>query len=185
MANKVQFGLKNCYYAKISAFGSPNTYATPIAIPGAVNLNLAAQGETNKFYADDTVFFSSVTNTGFEGDLEMAKIPDQMLKDIFGYTETTTSKCLDDNANAEPAHFALLFEINGDVQSERYVMYDCVATRPAIGSSTTETSKSPVTQSISITAVPTSSGVSCRRTTVNTPAQTKNAWFTAVNTATI
>lgn len=184
MSNKVQFGLKNCYYAKATISGTSITYATPVAIPGAVNLNLAAQGENTKFFADDGVYFTSATATGFEGDLEVAKIPDAMLKDIYGYTEGTTSKVLADNANVEPAHFALLFEINGDAEAEKYVFYDCVAGRPAIASATTESGKNPQTQSISISAAPTAAGVSFRRTTSATPAQTKTGWYSAVFTST-
>lgn len=181
---KVQFGLKNCYYAKATFSGTSVTYATPVAIPGGVNLNLEAQGETTKFYADDGVYFQTVTNTGYEGDLEVAKVPDQMLKDIFGYTEGTTSKVIADDANAEPAHFALLFEISGDADSERYVFYDCVAGRPAIASGTISGTKEPVTQSMTISAVPLANGVTMRRTAAGTPAQTKSGWFSSVFTST-
>ena len=52
MANKVKFGLSNCVMAPIKSDG---TYDTPIAVPGAVNLSLEPQGDTNDFYAD-TIF---------------------------------------------------------------------------------------------------------------------------------
>lgn len=183
-ANKVQFGLKNCYYAVATFSGTSVTYGTPKAIPGGVNLNLAAQAETTRFYADDRLYFATVSNTGYEGDLEVAKIPDDMLQDVFGYTLQGTSKVLAENATVEPAHFALLFEINGDQAEEKYVLYDCVAGRPAVASGTIEATKEPVTQSIAITAAPLADGVTLRRTTDQTTTTVKNGWYSTVFVAT-
>ena len=56
MANKIKYGLKNVYYAKITeGTGGTITYGTPVAIPGAVSMSLDAQGEISKFYADNIV----------------------------------------------------------------------------------------------------------------------------------
>ena len=65
---KIKYGISNCYYAKatIASNGSA-TYATPVALPGAVNLSLDAQGDTNEFFADNIVYYTSVSNTGYEG----------------------------------------------------------------------------------------------------------------------
>ena len=38
MANKVKYGLSNCYYAVLDE--TTGTYGTPVAMPGAVNLSL-------------------------------------------------------------------------------------------------------------------------------------------------
>ena len=184
MANKVQFGLKNCYYATFTISGSTVTYGNPQAIPGGVNLNLSSQSESTKFYADDRLYFTTVSNSGYEGDLEVAKIPDDMYVDIFGYTLQSTSKVLAENVSVEPKHFALLFEISGDADAERYVLYDCAAGRPAVASGTIEATKEPVTQSISITAGPLPDGTVMRRTTADTPTTTKNGWFSTVFVAT-
>ena len=183
-ANKVQFGLKNCYYAVATFSGTSVTYGTPKAIPGGVNLNLAAQAESTRFYADDRLYFATVSNTGYEGDLEVAKIPDDMLQDVFGYTLQGTSKVLAENATVEPAHFALLFEINGDQGEEKYVLYDCVAGRPSVASGTIEATKEPVTQSIAITAAPLADGVTLRRTTDQTTSTVKSGWYSSVFVAT-
>ena len=40
------------------------------------------QGDSSPFYADNIVYFTSISNTGYEGDLEMALFPDQFKKRI-------------------------------------------------------------------------------------------------------
>ena len=178
MANKVQFGLKSVYYAKKTSSG----YSTPVAIPGAVSLTLSALGDPSKFYADNSMYFHTVMNNGYDGTLEVAKLPDAFLKDIFGFTEDTAHVLIED-ATLEPAHAALLFQIDGDADDECYVIYDCSFGRPAIGSSTTTTTKDPTTQSIPVSAAPLSSGVVAKRTTAETTSTVKSGWFSSVYTA--
>lgn len=184
MANKVQFGLKNCHYAVATFSGTSVTYGTPKAIPGGVNLNLTAQSDNTKFYADDRLYYATVSNTGYEGDLEVAKIPDAFFTDVLGYTLQNTSKVLAEDATVEPKHFALLFEIDGDANEEKYVLYDCVAARPAVASGTVQATKEPVTQSMSITAAPLADGITLRRTTADTTSTVKEGWYTSVFVAT-
>lgn len=174
--NKVQFGLKNVHYAKLSGAG----YGTPVAIPGAVNLSLSAEGELQKFYADNMAYYVSNNNLGYSGDLEVAMFPDQMLQDIWGYSLDDTDKVLTEKADTETQTFALLFQIEGDKRARKYCMYACTATRPGIGSKTKEETSEPQTQSVSITAVPTADGKVYTRTTEDTPETVLNSWFTAV-----
>ena len=150
--NKIKYGIKNVYYAvaTIAANGSA-TYTTPVALPGAVSLSLDAQGETNKFYADNVAYYTSVSNNGYEGDLEMAKIPDAFLKDVLGYVEDH-NKVLFEDGDAAVIHFALMFQFEGDAHARRHVLYNCTASRPAVSGSTKEESIEPQTETLSLTA---------------------------------
>lgn len=152
MANKIKYGIQNVYYsvATIASNGTA-TYATPVALPGAVSLSLEAQGETNKFYADNIVYYTSVANNGYEGNLELASIPDSFYKDVLGYA-LDTNNVLYENADAAPIHFALTFQFEGDESARRHVMYNCVATRPTIAGNTKEENIEPQTETINITA---------------------------------
>lgn len=174
--NKVLFNLKNIHYAVLTN----GTYSTPVHVPGAVSLSLDAQAELTKFYADGLVYYTSASNNGYEGDLEMARFPDEMLQDIWGFT-LTTDKVLVENSTANAASFALLFQIDGDQDGEYYALLNCTATKPGIGGSTSEASKEPSTKSCTITAAPTSAGKVMARTTDQTTNTVKSGWFTATS----
>ena len=47
---KVRFGLSKLYYAVLTE-GATNAWATPVAIPGAVSMDLENNGTDNTFYA--------------------------------------------------------------------------------------------------------------------------------------
>lgn len=150
--NKIKYGLKNCKYAvaTIATNGSA-TYGTVKDLPGAVSMSLSPQGDTTPFYADNIVYWTAIANNGYEGDLELARIPEDFLKDVLGYKVGGNSLVYED-AGAAPVHFALLFQFEGDVSARRHVLYNCVATRPEIAGQTKGESIEPQTETISLTA---------------------------------
>ncbi len=152
-SNKVKFGLKNVYYAVLTETAGAITYGTPVAIKGAVNLSLDAQGDETNFFADDTKYYNVTANAGYSGTLELAKIPDQFKKDVLGFVEDTNNVLFED-AEAEPERFALLFEFSGDANRTRHVIYDVTCSRPSVGSQTITESKEPVTETLNISASP-------------------------------
>lgn len=154
MANKIKYGLRNCYYAKATDNGSGTlTYGTPTALPGAVSLALDAQGDSNPFYADDIIYFQATSNNGYSGSLELALIPDAFRKDILGEVDSTNG-LLVEKGDAMPAEFALLFEFQGDDKATRHAMYRCTVTRPSTSSATKDSGITPQTETLNITAMP-------------------------------
>lgn len=179
--NRVQFNLKNVHYAVLSSAGTSPAWATPVHVPGAVTLTLDPQGEVTPFYADGVVYYQTVSNNGYSGSLELARVPDKMLQDIWGYTLGETSKVLTEHADVQPAAFALLYQIDGDADNELYVMYNCSASRPGAGAATSTETREPQTRSFDLSAAPLPlDGVTHARTTAQTPASTRSGWFDAV-----
>lgn len=182
MANKVKYGLRNVYYAKITeGAGGAITYGTPVAIPGAVNLSLSGVGDTNDFYADDTIYYSNTANQGYEGDLEIALIPKSFYKDILGLAEDTNG-ALFEKADATVSGFALGFEVQGDNKPRRTWLFNCKASRPNQDAQTAESGITPATETLSIKVMPRiadkSVKVTMEKTDENTTAY--NGFFSAV-----
>lgn len=152
MANKIKYGLKNVHYAigSLQTNGSM-TYSTPVPFPGATALSLEPQGENSPFYADNIVYWVGANNTGYQGDLEIARVIDSFKKDVLGMINDGKSVLVED-ANAPAVHFALLFQFEGDDKATKHVMYNCTATRPSAAGNTKAESIEPQTESITITA---------------------------------
>jgi phi13 family phage major tail protein len=153
MSNKIKYGLKNVHYAVITEAGGVVHYATPVAIPGAVNISLSPAGEKVEFYADDLLYFGANTNQGYEGTLEIALIPDSFRKDVMMEEEDANGAYIE-NSSATPKNFALLFEFNGDVNATRHVLYKVNAARPDVAGSTKTKNIEPQTETLNIVASP-------------------------------
>lgn len=153
--NKVKFGLEKVAFAvaTIDAENNTATYGTPIMCPGARSISLDPQGELSKWYADNIAYYVTNNNNGYEGDLEVARFTDEIKAAIWSIA-TAANGIKYEDADTEAVHFALLFEFKGDKQKVRHAFYNCVATRPAIASATTEDTKEPTTESSTITASP-------------------------------
>ena len=180
--NKVKFGLRNCYYAKATMGASGDiTFGTPVAMPGAVSLSLDPEGESENFYADDSVYFVVSTNNGYSGDLELALIPESFLKDIMHEDEDSNGVIIE-NKDAQPEHFALLFDFTGDQKKIRHCMYYCTAQRAGIAGDTKEDKTEVKTEKLTIKSTPLPNGVVKAKTGSNTTDSVYNSWFNRVYT---
>ena len=180
MANKIKYGISKCYYAVATDDGTGTlTYATPVALPGAVSLSMDAQGDTNTFYADNIAYFASTANNGYQGDLELALIPDSFRTAVLGETLDATKGFYLEHANVPTVEFALLFQFEGDESATRHCFYRCTASRPATNGSTKEESIEPQTETITITAMPRIDDELIKGRCPSTASAYAN-WFTAV-----
>ena len=180
MADKVKFGIKNVHVFPINSMsGGVPVYGDPIDVAGAVSFSMSAQGDINKFYADNIVYYQSSANNGYEGDLTLALIPEAFYEKIFGQTPDVNG-VMTENASVEAKSFAMTFEEEGDQTGTKFVLYNCTATRPTKELQTIEDSKTPVTQTLTVSAVPLASGDVMGMTTSTTPDATKQGWHNAV-----
>ncbi len=180
MRNKVKFNLSNAHYAPITVGeDGENSYGTPVALPGAVSISLDPNGEPESFYADGIEYYIINNNMGYDGDLELAMIPESFRTGILK-EEADANKVLVENCNSETGSFALLFEFDGDVKKIRHVLYNCSASRPKIESKTNEESREVQTETLTVKARPLASGYVKAKTGDETTKTVYDSWYQAV-----
>lgn len=175
--NKVKYNLKNAHYAILTLDEDDKpSYAKPVRLPGAVSLSLSANGEPENFYADGIAYYVINNNMGYDGDLELALIPESFREDVL--QELKDSKgVLIETSDAEIVHFALLFEFDGDQRHIRHVMYNCSASRPGIEGKTNEESREVQTETLSLKATPLPDGTVKAKTGDETDNGTYAGWY--------
>jgi len=149
--SKVRFGLAKAYYAVVKDDG---TYEAPAPLPGAVSLDLNREGsEPTTFWADNIAYYvTPAANGGYTGTLTLAIVPDSFKVAVLG-------EVVDDNgmqveiADATPKSFALMYEVEGDVDKKRYVFFNCTAQRAIASANTKSDSTTPDTQDLEFSAI--------------------------------
>lgn len=153
MANKVEFGISKLHVGTYTVGDDGTvTMGSPYAQKGAKSFSPEEQSEVNKFYADNSVYYSSYSGGSFEGDLEVAKFDDTFKKTFLGYVQ------LDDGGlanvkNVVKPNVYIMFQVEGDVESRKIIMYN--ASLGAINRSfeTIEEQKEPTTETIGVTVM--------------------------------
>lgn len=153
--NKITYGLSNAHVWPITAVSDEGvpTYGAVINMPGATEMSLDAEGSSDPFYADDSVYYQGTANNGYSGSITLADLPDEFLTEIMGEIKDANGARFE-NADVQPKEFAIAFEFKGDAKKRRHVFYRCTATRPSVASSTKEDSIEPNTQELDFTAIP-------------------------------
>ena len=151
MANKVEFGISNLYVGTYSVGTTGTvTMGTGYHQAGAVSFSPEEQSEANKFYADNVVYWSGYTGGSFEGDLEVAKFDDTFKTQFLGYLAKGDGG-LAVVKNATRPNVWIAFQIEGDQESRRCIMYNCSLGGISREYSTVEESKEPATETIAVT----------------------------------
>ena len=175
--DKVKFGIKNVHI--FPQLTDAPTFGPVIDVPGAVSLSLDAQADICKFYADNIVYYQTSANNGYEGDLEVALIPDEVFEKIFNYVKDEDN-VYTENASKNVVPFAMTFEEEGDQAGTKFVLYNCTATRPSRSLATVEDSKEPTTQTLSVSAAPLKDGNVMAMTSADTTVDVLKDWHTDV-----
>lgn len=182
MANKVRYGLKNIHIAPVTV-GENNaiTFGEPVALPGAVNVEIAPRGETSDFYADDGIYFSGRSQSGYDITAEVALLPDWFKTTYLGMTTDDNGVLVETSGNID-AYFAFLFEFTGDQNAIRHALYYCKATAPTLSGATMgDGGPEPATTEVAITALPRPDNKQVQSCTgEQTDATAYNGWYSAV-----
>lgn len=136
MPNKVRYGLRNTKYAIYDP--ETDSYGELRSAAGAVSLTLSKEGgDSSDFYADDGVHYTFAgTNGGYSGDFNVARLTDEIRRDLLGEVVDDATGVQFEVTDAEPAQFALVTEMQGDKGPIGFVFYNCKASRPDINANT-------------------------------------------------
>ena len=151
---KVKFNISNAHIAEKNVDETGKiTFGKPEAMPGSVSISLEAKGEITPFYADGIIYYKSTSNSGYEGDWELAHVPDDFREKILNEV-LDAKKVLVEKKDVEGKEFAFGFQIDGDTKNTRFWFYNCTASRPTTSGKTIEDKKEVQTETLKIAATP-------------------------------
>lgn len=150
MANKVEFGISQLHVGTYTVDSDGDvTMGTAYHQKGAVSFAPEEQADLQKFYADNIVYWSGFSGGSFEGDLEVALFDDKFKKDFLGYKNTSDGG-LAVVKNAVKPNVYIAFEVEGDAESRRVIMYNATLGPIVREFNTIEENKEPTTEKISV-----------------------------------
>ena len=152
MANKVEFGISNLYVGTYTVGTTGTvTMGTPYHQAGAISFSPEEQSESNNFYADNVIYWSGYSGGTFEGDLEVAKFDDTFKTQFLGYIQKASDGGLAVVKNATKPKVYIAFQVEGDAESRRIIMYNCSLGGITREYATEEESIEPATETIAVT----------------------------------
>ena len=152
MANKVEFGISNLYVGTYTVGTTGTvTMGTPYHQAGAISFSPEEQSESNNFYADNVIYWSGYSGGTFEGDLEVAKFDDTFKTQFLGYIQKASDGGLACVKNATKPNVYIAFQVEGDAESRRVIMYNCSLGGITREYATEEESIEPATETIAVT----------------------------------
>ena len=151
MANKVEFGISNLHVGTYTVDDQGNvTLGTPYHQKGAVSFSPEESQDQNTFYADNIAYWSGYSGGNIEGDIEVAMFDDEFKTQFLGY-RTLTNGALANVKNAVKPNVYIAFQVEGDAESRRVILYNCTLGAITREYNTIEDTKEPATETLAIT----------------------------------
>ena len=150
--NKVEYGVSQLHIASYTVSGGTVTIGTPVALPGAVSITLEPEGDENKFYADNVVYYGGYTDNGFSGSVEVARVPDAIKTQFFGYVQLADGGIGQVKGASKP-NVCILFEADGDALHRRAIAYNVSLGGINREYNTTEDTIEPTTETFDISVL--------------------------------
>ena len=154
--NMYHYDVKNCQYCpgRRNEDGSV-TFGTEVKREsGLMSMDMSAEGEVSKTRADGIDYLVFTSNNGYSGSLNFVKVSDQFRKDCLSEVVDEVTGIQYEDADANPAPFALMGEFSGDKEGIRWIFYNCTASRPSQAGDNKDNQKEPDTEELSVTASP-------------------------------
>lgn len=152
MANKVEFGISELHVGTYTVVNDVATLGTPYAQKGAKSFSPEEQTEKTVFYADNIAYWSGYSGGSIEGDLEVAMFDDAFKTQFLGYAALTNGG-LANVKNATKPNVYIAFQVEGDAESRRVILYNCSLGAIKREYATIEESKEPTTETIGVTCI--------------------------------
>ena len=152
MANKVLFGISNLHIGTYTDENGTVTLGTPYHQKGAVGFSPEESSDRNDFYADNIAYWSGYSGGTIEGDLEVAMFDDAFKTQFLGY-QTLTNGGLASVKNATKPNVYICFEVEGDAEKRRVMLYNCTLGAIAREYTTITDSKEPQTETLGVTCI--------------------------------
>ena len=150
MANKVEFGISQLHVGTYTDNNGTVTLGTPYHQKGAVSFSPEENSEQNTFYADNIAYWSGYSGGSIEGDLEVAMFDDDFKTQFLGYVALTNGG-IAAVKNATKPNVYIAFQVEGDAEARRVIMYNCTLGAITREYNTIEESKEPATETLGTT----------------------------------
>ncbi len=174
MAKTVSYGLSNLYYAPII----DGEYMTPLALSGAVNINLSPELNSIAFTGLDGIPQEQASILyGYNGSFVVAALTSDFCRYIYKDSvdeEGTLTEIVGQQFN----NAALLYEVSGSVHTRR-CFYNCTFGKPEIAAETTSNTVNVATITVPIT-IRTNKNGKLQKQNSNINSNAYKSWFDLV-----
>lgn len=150
--NKVEFGISNLHFGTYTVDSEGNvTLGTPYHQKGAVSFSPEEQSERTDFYADNISYWNEYTGGRIEGDIEVAIYDDDFKITFLGYKRLKNGGLAKVKNPVKPDVY-VAFEVDGDAEARRVILYNCALGVITREYNTEEEQREPATETLPITA---------------------------------